>query len=245
MTYKFNAEKTTHELIQWIREWFEKNGTSCNAIIGISGGKDSSVVAALCVAALGKNRVIGIKMPNGYQPDEEDADSIIQHLGIRGYRIDIANAYDAIIDQVENVAIHPSNQSVINLAPRLRMSVLYCMAQSLNGRVSNNSNLSERYIGYSTRWGDSVGDFAPLANLTVQEVIAIGKVLGLPSKLIEKTPADGLSKKTDEETFGFTYDELDKYIRTGSCANENTVKQIKTKHEKNRFKLSSIPMFQP
>ena len=248
----FNARQIKDELVQWIRDWFERNGPECNAVVGISGGKDSSVVAALCVEALGKDRVIGVMMPQGGQNDIDDSYMLVEHLDIKYLVADIEEAYYAILDEIIYGAYNRredfgdfrvSDQTKTNLPPRIRMSVLYAISQSLNGRVSNNCNLSEDWVGYSTRWGDSVGDFAPLANLTVTEVKAIGYELGLPTELIEKVPSDGLCGKTDEDNLGFTYEVLDRYIRTGICEDVNVKARIDYLSEKNKFKMLPIPAF--
>ena len=240
----FNALEVKNKCVEWIREWFEQNGKDCNAVIGISGGKDSSVVAALCVEALGKDRVIGVLMPNGEQKDIADSIALVQHLGIEHYVIDISKSVNAIKSEIEN-NIEVSQQTMINLPCRIRMATLYAVSQSMNGRVANTCNLSEDYIGYSTRWGDSVGDFSPLANLTSDEVVAIGDSCGLPYELTHKTPADGLCGKTDEDNFGFTYEVLNKYIRTGICEDFEVKAKIDRLHEKNLFKLQPIPSFHP
>ena len=238
----FNAEQVTKSLVRWLSQCFEENGKDCKAVVGISGGKDSTVVAALCVKALGKDRVVGVLMPNGIQRDIEDSKAVCRHLGIDNFLINIKTAYDDILAQVAT-QVNVSRQSSINLAPRLRMASLYAVAQSVNGRVVNTSNLSEAWVGYSTRYGDGVGDFAPLLNLTVTEVIAIGKVLGLPDYLVTKAPSDGLTGKSDEEKLGFTYAALDKYIRTGVCDNPSFKEKIDLLHAKNSFKTQLMPAF--
>lgn len=248
----FNAKKVKNNLVQWIRDWFEENGPDCNAVIGISGGKDSTVVAALCVEALGRDRVIGVMMPNGLQEDIDKAYAVINHLGIAGMKVNIHNATGSVLDSISYLSTYDgcdrgfklhdtSNQTRINLPPRIRMATLYAISQSVNGRVSNNCNLSEDWVGYSTRWGDSVGDFAPLANLTVAEVKAIGYELGLPAEFIEKVPSDGLCGMTDEDNLGFSYEELDRYLRTGVWDNYEAKEKIDYLHEKNRFKMQPIP----
>lgn len=239
----FNAIEIKDRIVAWIREWFEQNGKGCNAVIGISGGKDSSVVAALCVEALGKDRVIGVKMPCGVQPDIDDSNKLIQCLGIKSYTI---NIWDAVvgIDTQFPTDIEISKQTTINLPPRIRMATLYAISQSVNGRVACTDNLSESYIGYSTRWGDNIGDFCPLVNLTTEEVVAVGDACGLPYELTHKVPSDGLCGKTDEDRFGFTYEVLNKYIRTGVCEDEETRRRIDEMHQKNLFKLQPIPRFQ-
>ena len=165
----FDAKKVKDACVQWIRDWFEENGPGCNAVIGISGGKDSSVVAGLCVEALGVDRVIGVTMPNGVQPDIDDSIRLINHLGIKRYDVNIGAAYDALMAEVELKLGHEASaQTRINMAPRLRMTALYAVSQSNNGRVANTCNLSEDWVGYSTRYGDAAGDFSPLGGLTVQ-----------------------------------------------------------------------------
>ncbi|MDR1418038.1 MAG: NAD(+) synthase [Endomicrobium sp.] len=239
---EFKATEVKNNLVQWIGDWFEENGKDCNAVLGISGGKDSTIVAALCVEALGKNRVFGVLMPNGSQNDIDISKNVIKYLGINALEINIKEAYDCVISGV-NKYIKPSRQTQINLAPRLRMCALYAVSQSINGRVANTSNLSETWIGYSTRYGDSVGDFAPLLNLTVTECKAIGHALNIPVEFVEKVPHDGLSGQSDEERVGFTYDVLDKYIRRGVCKNEETKNKIDAMHVKNKFKTLPIPHF--
>lgn len=241
----FDAKSTKDKIVLWIKEWFEANGNGCNAVIGISGGKDSSVVAALCVEALGKDKVLGVFMPNGTQRDIKDSYKLSTHLGIKTIEVNIADAVIGLVKRINFGGLALSEQAEINLPPRIRMSTLYAVSQSINGRVACTDNLSEGYIGYSTRWGDNVGDFCPLANLTSDEVIAIGDALGLPYELTHKTPSDGLCGKTDEDNFGFTYEILNKYIRTGVCDDEESREKIDNLHNKNTFKLKPIPCFQP
>lgn len=237
----FDAVKVKDQCVEWIRDFFETNGKGCNAVLGISGGKDSSVAAALCVEALGKDRVIGVLMPNGEQADIDSSYMLVNHLGIKHF---VVNIHDAV-EGVKNAVPFPlSTQSITNLPPRIRMSVVYAVAQSHNGRVVNTCNLSEDWVGYSTRYGDAAGDFSPLSHLTVQEVKAIGRVLGLPEELVEKVPIDGLCGKTDEDNLGFTYAELDKYIRTGKIENQEHKALIDRKHELNKFKLELMPSFE-
>jgi len=240
----FNAEKVKNECVEWIRDFFEKNGPDCNAVVGVSGGKDSSVAAALCVEALGKDRVIGVLMPCGEQHDIDMAYMLVNHLGIRHYVVNIKDAVDGVINSLpDDFPITPQTKQ--NIPPRIRMTTLYAVSQSNNGRVVNTCNLSEDWVGYSTRYGDSVGDFSPLSNLTVAEVKEIGHLTGLPKELVEKTPIDGLCGKTDEDNLGFTYAVLDKYIRTGICEDEDIKKLIDRKHKMNLFKLELMPSFKP
>jgi len=240
----FDAKAVKSDLINWIRKWFEENGKGCNAVIGISGGKDSSICAALCVEALGKDRVIGVLMPNLKQDDIEDSYQLVEHLDIKSFTIPISVAVAGIHNHLEHSGIAVSEQATINLPPRIRMSVLYAVSQSVNGRVINTCNLSEDWVGYSTRYGDSVGDVSLLGKLTVSEVKQIGKELGLPDNLVDKVPSDGLCQKTDEDNLGFTYDVLDKYIREGVCEDDETRKRIDYLHEKNKFKLELMPVFE-
>lgn len=238
----FDVKKATNDCVQWIKDFFEKNGKDCMAVVGISGGVDSSVVTALCVKALGKDRVFGIKMPCGEQPDIEYANMLIKYLEIKSYTM---NIWDAVIgiDNQFPTDIEVSKQTTINLPPRIRMAALYAISQSLNGRVVNTCNMSESYVGFDTRYGDSAGDLSPLANLTKTEVIALAKELGLPDELVHKTPQDGLTGLTDEQSFGFSYAELDAYIRDGIEPSEEVKAKIDSMHEKNLFKLQPMPSF--
>ena len=238
----FNAEKVKNECVKWIRDFFENNGKGCNAVIGISGGKDSSIAAALCVEALGKDRVIGVLMPNGEQADIDKALLLVDCLKIKHYIVNIKDAVDGIIN---NIPFELSEQSLTNLPPRIRMSTLYAVSQSNNGRVANTCNLSEDWVGYSTRYGDSVGDFSPCSNITVDEMKQIGRLLGLPDVLVDKVPSDGLCGQTDEEKLGFTYAELDRYIRTGEIDNPVSKERIDRLHKLNLFKLQLMPAFDP
>lgn len=240
----FDAKKVKDECVEWIRRFFEQNGADCNAVVGISGGKDSSVTAALCVEALGKDRVIGVLMPQGEQSDIDMAYLLVNHLGIKHYVVNVKSAVDGIISSIPK-ELPISVQAKTNLPPRIRMSALYAVSQSCNGRVANTCNLSEDWVGYATRYGDAAGDFSPLANLTVTEVKQIGHVLDLPAELVEKPPIDGLCGKTDEENLGFTYAELDKYIREGVISNAETKALIDRKHAANLFKLQLMPSFKP
>lgn len=243
----FNASKVKDDCVAWIREFFERNGKTCNAVVGISGGKDSSVVAALCAEALGKDRVIGVLMPNRVQDDIEYAYDLCKCLGIKHYVVDIGDSVDGLLKSISAVAdFEISTQTKVNLSPRIRMSTLYAVAQSCNGMVANTCNLSESYVGYATLYGDQAGSFSPLDRLTVTEVKEIGRVLGLPEKLVNKAPSDGLCGKTDEDNLGFTYEELDIYIRTGKIENEEHKRLIDAKYAANKFKteIMHIPTFE-
>ena len=239
----FDAVKVKNDCVQWIRDWFEVNGKDCNAIIGISGGKDSSVVAALCVEALGKDRVIGVLMPNDYQADLADSYVLCEYLGIKYMVINIGATVESLKSNIRK-KIELSDQTIINLPPRIRMATLYAVSQSINGRVVGTDNASEAYIGYSTRWGDNVADLMPILHFTSEEVVAIGDACGLPYELTHKTPSDGLCGKTDEDNFGFTYAILNRYIRTGICEDAEIKAKIDKMHKKNIFKLQPIPAFE-
>jgi NAD+ synthase len=244
-------------LIKWIREWFLKNGKDAWAVIGISGGKDSGIAAALCVEALGKERVFGVLMPCGEQQDIEDSYATVGALGIQYAVVNIhAPVHDIYKDVLHRTAglrkaggvkEEQTDLALVNVQPRIRMTVLYAFAQMLpgGGRVVNTCNLSEDYVGYSTKYGDSAGDFSPFAKLTAGEVIAIGDMTSLPYSLVHKVPSDGLCGKTDEDAFGFTYAELDEYIRTGKGTSPETVSKIEKRHAANLHKLQPMPSFDP
>lgn len=234
--------------VEWIRNWFAANGPSCSAVLGMSGGKDSTVAAALCTEALGPERVIGVAMPEDGQ-GLNDADEICRYLGIRYLCLPIggicreANALGALLPDGGF-----SRQTEQNIPPRVRMTMLYAVAQSSNGMVANTCNLSEDYIGYATLFGDAAGSFAPLGKLVVREIRAIGDALGLPARWVHKTPDDGLPNSCpDEEKFGFSYDTLDRYIRDGVCEDEAVRAKIDSMHRRNLFKteILHIPAFEP
>ena len=248
----FKAEKTRDNLVNWIRDWFDKNGPGCRAVIGISGGKDSTIAAGLTARAIGKERVLGVLMPNGVQKDIGDSIAVCNSLGIKYIIVNINDGYRGIAGEVrgsikEKIGIESlSDQTLVNLAPRLRMATLYAVSQTVKGRVVNTSNLSEFTAGYFTRWGDECGDFKPFINLTKSEVVAIGLTMPeIPRYLVEKTPADGLSDKTDEDRLGFTYDDLDKWIRARNIntVSEDTVAKIRAKWDGVKFKLKAPDAF--
>lgn len=241
MIKEFEAQREKRRIIEWIREWFHSHGETKNAIVGISGGKDSTIVAALLAEALGKDRVYGVMMPNGVQKDINDSNKVINLLGIHSATINIKESFDSILAQINPEAGKYTDMTYINLAPRLRMTALYAFAQSFNGFVANTSNLSEDYVGYCTKWGDSSGDFAPIADYLATEVIAIGKELDLPDELIYKTPSDGLCGKTDEDNLGFNYEVLDDYIISGICINDEIKDKIENLHIMNQHKFKPIP----
>lgn len=240
----FQADKVKDDIVKWIRDWFSENGKDCKAVVGLSGGKDSSVVAALCVAALGKTRVLGVMMPNGEQFDIDVSHKLAEHLGIESIVVNIKDAYDGVIRELSKHFDSFEGQAKVNLPPRLRMAALYAVSQSVNGRVANTCNLSEDWVGYATKFGDGAGDFSPLSKLTVQEVKAVGRACGLPDLFVEKVPIDGLCGLTDEDNLGFTYAVLDRYIREGVCEDAAIKERIDRLHQMNLFKLQPMPVFE-
>ncbi len=240
-----NPEKTKKAIIDWIREYFKTNGENFSAVVGISGGKDSTIAAALCKEALGADKVIGVLMPDGEQADIQDSIDIVNYLGIRHYTVNINAATSALKDTLLR-DFELSKNTLINLPPRIRMTTLYAIAQSIEGGafVVNTCNASEDYVGYSTKFGDSAGDFSPLTNLLVHEVRQIGELCDIPSKFVIKTPTDGLSGMSDEDKLGFTYEELDNYILTGICKDEKTKNKIDRLHKINLHKVRPMPCFE-
>lgn len=233
--------------VEWIRDWFGRNGSSCSAVLGMSGGKDSTIAAALCAEALGPDRVIGVAMPSEGQSLNE-ADEICKYLGIRYLCLPIAKI-EAACDKLGSLLEEGfSVQTLQNIPPRIRMTMLYAVAQSTNGMVANTCNYSEDYIGYATLYGDAAGSFAPFGRLCVREVRGIGHALGLPAKWVDKVPDDGLPHSSpDEQKFGFTYETLDRYIREGVCEDAAVKAKIDSMHRRNLFKteILHIPAFEP
>ena len=241
--------------VNWIKEYFEDNPDG-KAIIGISGGKDSTIAAALCVEALGADRVIGVMMPNISQADIADSAKVCFILGIESHLIDIGQAYNSISMQIASSfyandeqplgTVWNNKMFITNTPARLRMTTLYAVAALYsNSRVVNTCNASEDYVGYSTKYGDAAGDFSPLGNLTVREVLEIGDELGLPEHLVHKAPSDGMCGKTDEDNLGFTYEELDNYILGTGEVSEETMEKIDRLHKSSRHKYQPMPMFDP
>lgn len=242
-----NVEKTVNDITEWIKDYFEKNGKGCKAVLGISGGKDSCITAALLARALGKERVVGVLMPDGVQPDISDSEAVVEFLGIEHKVVNIGETVAALKKALEEAGSAVTKDTKINIPPRVRMTTLYAVAQGLEcgGRVINTCNKSEDYIGYSTKFGDAAGDMSILAGFTVEEVLQIGEYLGLPEHLVHKTPSDGLSGMSDEDKIGFTYKVLDRYIATGECEDEEIRKKIDRMHVMNLHKLELMPHFEP
>lgn len=252
--YTFDAAKTAEDLIKWVKDYFEEAGESTKAIIGMSGGKDSTIAAAVLCRAIGPDRVIGVAMPQGGQAIN-DADKICEHLGMKMYTVNIGKACDGLLDEVAAAGAELTNQSITNIPPRVRMTALYAIGQTNGARVVNTCNLSEDYIGYATKFGDGAGDFSVFAKLTVTELLAMGDYLGLPYLWVHKTPDDGLPHSCpDEEKIGFSYAELDIYIRTGKAPEGYVhdrpeeglkVDKIDRMHRANLHKLLPMPSFNP
>jgi len=239
----FDAKKVKNELLNWITDYFNDNATpKTKAIIGISGGKDSSIVAALCAKALGKNRVLGVLMPQGNQHDIDVSYDLCKTLDIKYVEINIKDSVGALYNDIEKAGLDLNSVATFNTPARIRMATLYAVSGIVGGRVANTSNLSEDWVGYATKFGDSAGDFSPLSNLTVTEVKVLGCELGLAPRFIDKVPIDGLSGKTDEDNLGFTYEVLDKYIRDGICEDDNVKEKIDRLHRMNLHKVSAMPM---
>lgn len=244
--YEFNSERVANEVVEWVRAYFEKTAApDTKAVIGISGGKDSSVAAAICVKALGKDRVIGVLMPQGEQSDIEYSRRLVEFLDIRSYTINVGETVKTFMNELK-IHIEPSNQAIVNTPARIRMTTLYAVAASVGGRVVNTCNYSEDWVGYSTKYGDAAGDFSPLSDLTVTEVLAIGDALGLPHDIVHKVPTDGLCGKTDEENLGFTYALLDNYIRGIDDLSEypDIKAKIDRLHAANLHKLMLMPKYE-
>ena len=239
---EFNPQMQLTGLLEWMHERMQ----ACHgktAVIGISGGKDSSTVAALAVAAYGRENVYGVLMPDGEQPDIDFSQGLVEHLQIPHCTINIHDAVQGVLVEMKKAGLEPSRQTTVNLPSRIRMATLYAVAQSLpGGTVLNTSNLSEDWVGYCTIYGDSAGAFSPLGMYTTEEVIAQGRVLGLPEHFLQKPPSDGLTGLTDEDNLGFTYHAVNEYVRRGICDPE-IKKQIDQKHKASRFKFSSIPVY--
>ena len=241
--------------VNWIKKYFEDNPDG-KAIIGISGGKDSTIAAALCVEALGADRVIGVLMPNISQADIADSAKVCSILGIESHLIDIGQAYNSISMQIASSfyandeqplgTVWNNKMFITNTPARLRMTTLYAVAALYsNSRVVNTCNRSEDYVGYSTKYGDAAGDFSPLGNLTVREVLEIGDELGLPEHLVHKAPSDGMCGKTDEDNLGFTYEQLDDHILGTAAVDEKIVEKIEGLHKATRHKYKPMPTFHP
>jgi NAD+ synthase len=240
----FDAKKTKQQIVEWIKDYFQNNASpETKAVIGISGGKDSSIVAALCVEALGKGRVLGVLMPQGEQHDIDVAFDLCKVLDIEHVEINIKEPVEVLYDKITGAGLILNDVATFNTPARMRMATLYAISGIVGGRVANTCNLSEDWVGYVTKFGDGAGDFSPLSDLTVAEAKAIGRELGLATEFIDKTPLDGLCDRTDEDNLGFTYDVLDKYLREGICEDTDTKERIDRLNRMNLHKLNPMPVF--
>ena len=238
----FNPQIQLAGLLEWMNEMMQ-NCHGRTAVIGISGGKDSSTVAALAVAAYGRENVYGVLMPDGVQSDIDYSRGLVEHLQIPHCTINISDAVQGVLKEMERAGITPSRQTTVNLPSRIRMSTLYAVAQSLpGGTVINTSNLSEDWVGYCTIYGDSAGAFSPLGMYTTEEVIALGRTLGLPEHFLQKPPSDGLTGLTDEDNLGFTYHAVNEYVRRG-VVDPAIKEKIDQKHKASRFKFTTVPVY--
>ena len=240
----FDAKKIKDEIVKWIRNYFDENGKDLCAIVGISGGKDSTVTAALCVEALGPERVLGVLLPEGLQKDIGVSFEVVKHLGIKHSVINIKDSAAMLSVSINDGGFLVNNLARANTLARIRMTTLYAVSAIVGGLVANTCNLSEDWVGYSTKFGDSAGDFSPLSRLTVTEVKAIGRELGLPQQFINKIPEDGLSGLSDEDNLGFTYVTLDRYIREGVCEDASVKENIDRRHKNNLHKIRAMPCFE-
>jgi NAD+ synthase len=247
--YPLNPKEEIEKIIDWIKRYFYVNATQeTYAIVGISGGKDSTITAALLARALGPERVIGVMMPCHYQADLQDAESVCEYLGIQKMTIDIGPATTALYKSLEaskSMAFSDENVQRIttNTPARIRMTTLYAVAAAVGGRVANTCNYSEDYLGYSTKFGDTAGDFSLLSHFTATEVKQLGYALGLPKRFVDKAPTDGMCGKTDEENFGFTYTELDNFLRNEIYPDYDSYRDIMDRHTRNRHKIEDMPTY--
>lgn len=241
--YKFDAQNEIVHITNWIKDYFVNNGDpNTKAIIGISGGKDSTIAAALLVRALGPDRVVGVMMPNGKQADLDDAKKVCQILNIRQYIINIDltcnELYRAIDESIGwDITVADDKTISTNTPARIRMAVLYAIAAMRHGRVCNTGNRSELYVGYTTKYGDLAGDFALLKEYTVSEVLKLGEALTeLPRELVFKTPSDGMSGLSDEDNLGFSYHQVDNLLLFGIVPEMEAFEKIKAAHRRNKHK---------
>lgn len=243
-----NLEEETNNIIKWIKEYIKQSGAK-GVVVGNSGGKDSSTVIALATKAIGKENVITIGMPClSNDNDLEDARLVSETFNVPILEIDLSSTYNELEDKINkeliknNLSNEISKEGKINIRPRLRMTTLYGVAQTLGYLVAGTGNKSEAFVGYTTKWGDSSSDFNPIANFTVEEVLQIGKYLGVPNKIITKAPNDGLEGKTDEEKMGVTYKQIAEYMETGKTDIE-VIEKIEKLHKISEHKRNPIPEY--
>ena len=234
---KFNAKKEISNITDQIRQYFYVNGPDSKAVIGISGGKDSTIAAALLCKALGRDKVFGVIMPNHEMRDQPIAEEVCEHLGIEYRIINIGETCEELYKVLRLNDVNCEDAKIYSNVPaRVRMITLYAVAAAIGGRVINTSNLTEALLGYSTKYGDGAGDFGILRDYYVSEVILLGEELGLPDKFVHKAPDDGMSGKTDEEALGFTYKVADEYFKDGVIPDFDIYKKIKDREKNNRHK---------
>ena len=244
-----NAKKQIDVCVKFIQDYFCDNGTpDTKAVIGISGGKDSTIAAALLVRALGADRVIGVMMPQHIQSDIKDSYRVCEVLGINSYVINIGATCDKLNQSfIDGSDLQLTPQILTNTPARIRMTALYMVAAAVGGRVCNTGNASEAFIGYTTKYGDLAGDFALLRNFTVREVYAMGDALEeLPYDLVHKAPADGMSGKTDEDNMGISYEVIDDHLLYGTIPEDPEVwENIKQRRIRNFHKVDAIKLPAP
>lgn len=237
-----NIEKEAKNAIQWIKEYVQKVGAK-GIVVGNSGGKDSATVLAMATKAIGKENVLAVSMPcYSSINDFEDAKLVANTFGIKFLKVDLSNCYTEMEQEIKRELKDLSKEASINIKPRLRMTSLYAIAQTLNYLVIGTSNLCETVVGYTTKWGDNASDFNPIGNFTVEEVLAIGKYLGVPDKILKKAPNDGLGGLTDEEKMGITYHQITQMIETKNT--QDTAKQeILRRFQNTKHKREAIPVY--
>ncbi len=235
--------KQTEGAIDWIKEYVKQSGAK-GVVIGDSGGKDSATVLGMAVKALGKENVLAVSMPcHSVSHDFDDAKLVADTFGVKFLKVDLTKTYNEMENEIQ-VAMGEklSKEATINMKPRLRMITLYGMAQSLGYLVIGTGNLCEAMVGYTTKWGDNASDFNPIGNFTVDEVLAIGKYVGVPERILQKAPNDGLGGKTDEEKMGIKYSQIAEMIETGNTE-ENAKKEILKRYEASKHKRELVPIY--
>ena len=250
--YSFNAEAARDNLVRGVAKLAEEQHFS-KVVLGISGGKDSTVCAAVCARALGKENVYGVMLPDGEQKDISDSISVCKALGIRCKTVNIGKMHKALHEALcfdeaaeGEFPVPFVKESDINVGPRLRMTTLRYIAQALGARLVGTGNLSESTVGYCTKDGDTSCDFALLLALTSVEVVKVGLTMPeLPRYLVEKTPTDGLSGMSDEEKMGISYQDIHAYIRFGTCGNAETDAKIRAKEAGSAHKRNKPRVIDP
>lgn len=241
-------EQEAENAIRWIKQYVEKTGAK-GIVVGNSGGKDSATVIGMATKAIGKERVVAISMPcYSNRDDFEDAKLVADTFGVKFLTVDLSNCYEEmereIKSELSKIEIKElSKEATINIKPRLRMTTLYGIAQTLGYLVIGTGNLCEAMVGYTTKWGDSASDFNPIGNFTVEEVLEIGKYIGVPEKILKKAPNDGLGGQTDEEKMGITYHQIAEMIETGDTEDKLAKQKILKKCQYSKHKREPIPVY--